>query len=224
MWLSHHGDGLPNSECTFFLVRLSLSVPCCAASFPRSQAVAHLPRVDAGALPGAAYEWPKNHAIYRRRAVAYWWPLLNRQPKWLPARNVSLENTAIRMRMSTESGSFLLPHTRPPGIYLDSQHGLVKPCIKWSHVKRLHMWCVYSLGWLGRNCPVTLLLRKTVAATIFLTHFVRIGSYIDSNCSVCDFSLFLRILNCVWSPFSTQILKERSTGMRVPVIKNRSLD
>lgn len=146
---SHRDECLPNVACTFMLVAPFLLVLSCAASFHRSQALAHLPRVDTGAPSGSAYEWPKNHTIYRRVTVACWWPLLNRQPKWLPARDASLENTAIRMRRSTEAGSFLLPHPRPPGIYLDSQHGLVKPCIKWSHVKRLHMWCVYSLGWLG---------------------------------------------------------------------------
>jgi hypothetical protein len=83
--------------------------------------VAHLP----GAQSDAAYEWPNNDV-----AAAYWWPLLCRQPKCLPMRNVSLENTAIHMRMSTEGISFLVPLSRTPGLYLDSQHGLVKPCIK----------------------------------------------------------------------------------------------
>jgi hypothetical protein len=83
----------------YFRSRRSVSGgPILAASFHRSQAVAHLPRVDAGGLAGGAYEWPKNHAICRRVAVTCWWPLLNRQPKWLPSRDVSSENTAIRMR------------------------------------------------------------------------------------------------------------------------------
>jgi hypothetical protein len=79
--------------------RLIVSITACAASSHRRQAVAHLP----GAQPDAAYEWPNNDV-----AAAYWWPLLYRQPKWLPVQNVSLENTAIHMRMSTE-GIFPCP-------------------------------------------------------------------------------------------------------------------